>query len=201
MEEPPPPPGDEKNIAFLLDINLVSLPMSFLPFRLAWMASLVQFASSSSSSTKQWYLRQAVVEGVELPVSWATLVVGFYLCYALYRWMTSPSAGSKQKISTCKASHILLRDHGEDSRRQLTAMRAKIGDNPEVFCQNAKKYSACPSSYNKGQLGKFTPGEMDPFFDQLCFDPRTPLHTAVGPVHSRFGYHLLWIDERRLANE
>jgi parvulin-like peptidyl-prolyl isomerase len=166
------------------------------------MARLVQLASSSSS-TKQWYLRKAVIgaDGMELPVSWATLVVGFYLFYAFYRWMTTSSAGSKKRISYCKASHILLRDHGEDSRRQLTAMIDKIGNNPEAFAKNAKKYSACPSSYNKGQLGKFTPGEMDPYFDQLCFDPRTPLHAPVGPVHSRFGYHLIWIDERRLANE
>ena len=173
----------------------------FLIHWVGWSTCLFNaaFAQSQSigSNGKQWYLRKLVVSDIELPFSFATAVVVFYL---LYYFMRICYSGKKKPVSYCVASHILLKDHGHEAAEQLTVYREKIKSDPEIFAKHAKKYSACPSSYNKGSLGKFTPGTMDPYFDQVCFDPTTPLRTAVGPVHSRSGYHLIWVDERVLVD-
>lgn len=147
-------------------------------------------------SSKQWYLRKIVVADIELPFSYATAIVSFYIFYFLYKYFYG---GPPKPVSYCIASHILLRDHGQEAAEQLLQYRAKIQSDPELFAKYAKKYSACPSSYNKGSLGKFVRGQMDPYFEQVCFDPNAPLKTAIGPVHSRFGFHLIWIQERKLV--
>ena len=147
---------------------------------------------------KQWYLRKIQLAGTELPFSLATIVVIFYLAYFL---MNIFRAGPKKPVSYCVAWHILLKDHGEEAAQQLVKYREKIQSDPEIFAKHAKKYSACPSSYNKGSLGKITRGMMDPYFEQVCFDPNAPLQTTIGPIHSRFGFHLIWIQERNLVKD
>ena len=147
-------------------------------------------------SRKQWYLRKIVVADTELPVSYATVIVTFYLFYYLSKALRG---GPPKPVSYCVAWHILLKDHGHEAAQQLTQYRDKIQSNPEAFAKYAKKYSACPSSFNKGSLGKFVPGSMDPHFESVCFDPQAPLQTTIGPVHSRFGFHLIWIEERKLV--
>ena len=147
---------------------------------------------------KQWYLRKIQMAGTELPFSLATIVVLFYFVYFL---MSLFRGGPKKPVSHCIAWHILLKDHGEEAAQQLTNYREKIRSDPELFAKHAKKYSACPSSYNKGSLGKITRGMMDPYFEQVCFDPNVPLQTTIGPIHSRFGFHLIWIQERKLVKD
>lgn len=146
---------------------------------------------------KQWYLRKIVVADTELPVSYATVVVLFYILY--YFMGCFRRKGPLKPVTYCRASHILLKDHGDETAQLMLKYRNKIGNDPELFIKHAKKYSACPSSYRNGSLGKFTPGSMDPLFEQVCFDPNAPLHTVLGPVHTRFGYHLIWIEERHLV--
>eukprot|EP00977_Amphora_coffeiformis_P011589 scaffold2782_cov182-Amphora_coffeaeformis.AAC.19 len=125
---------------------------------------------------KQWYLRKIQVAGTELPFSLATIVVLFYLIYFL---MGLFRGGPPKPVSYCVAWHILLKDHGEEAAQQLVKYREKIQSDPELFAKHAKKYSACPSSYNKGSLGKIVRGMMDPYFEQVCFDPNAPLQTTI----------------------
>ena len=165
------------------------------------LACLYQVAAASTFDPeavqrKQWYLRKINVAGTELPVSYATAVAVFYFLYFVRKALRD---GPAKPVSYCVAWHILLKDHGQEAAQQLTQYREKIKSDPEVFAKHAKKYSACPSSYNKGNLGKFTPGSMDPNFESVCFDPRAPLQTAIGPIHSRSGFHLIWIEERKLV--
>jgi peptidyl-prolyl cis-trans isomerase C len=64
------------------------------------------------------------------------------------------------------------------------------------FSELAQAYSTCPSAAQGGNLGSFPPGAMVPPFDKAVFDPNTQLGQVVGPVETKFGYHLIVVDKR-----
>ena len=88
--------------------------------------------------------------------------------------------------SAC-ASHILVKDKAaaNDVQRRLE----KGGD----FAQLAKKYSQCPSAKKGGDLGEFRKGEMVKPFDQAVFKAGSEDKKYIGPVKTRFGYHLIQV--------
>ena len=88
------------------------------------------------------------------------------------------------------ARHILVKDM--DQLKQVTA-ELEAGT---PFAQVAKAYSACPSGSSGGDLGSFPPGRMVAEFDEVIFDPESPLNSVLGPVPTQFGYHLIVIDKR-----
>ena len=45
-------------------------------------------------------------------------------------------------------------------------------------------------------LGNFSPGQMVPAFDKVCFSAATKLEEVVGPIQTQFGYHLIIVDSR-----
>jgi len=141
---------------------------------------------------KPWYLRNIQYGDMQLPFSPITLIVVFFSIY----YLTSSWSGKKVY---CEASHILLMDHTEESKKKLEDYKKKIGNDPALFAKYAKKYSACPSKSKGGNLGSFPRSVMAPPFDKVCFDPQTPLLTTVGPVHTSFGWHLIYIHKRQLS--
>lgn len=88
------------------------------------------------------------------------------------------------------ARHILVKDM--DQLKQVTA-ELEAGT---PFAQVAKAYSTCPSGSSGGDLGSFPPGRMVAEFDEVIFDPESPLNSVLGPVPTQFGYHLIVIDKR-----
>ena len=145
---------------------------------------------------KVWYLSNVKLGGsLELPIDYVTLVVGLISFFVLYRGLR----GGPQP--SCTASHILMDNHDDATREKLEKLRDTIGTDASMFALVASKHSTCPSKAKGGMLGKFPRGAMVPVFDKTCFDPQTPEGTAVGPVHSHFGYHLIFIHERTLPPE
>ena len=71
----------------------------------------------------------------------------------------------------------------------------KIGAGAK-FADLARQYSTCPSGSSGGSLGSFEPGTMVPEFDKVIFSPDTALGTVIGPVETKFGYHLIVVDKR-----
>lgn len=84
---------------------------------------------------------------------------------------------------TAAALHILVKTESQanDLMKQLEA-----GAN---FQQLAKKYSTCPSKKRGGDLGEFKKGDMVGPFDKAVFTGE--LLTPLGPVKTRFGYHII----------
>ncbi len=84
---------------------------------------------------------------------------------------------------TAAALHILVKTESQanDLMKQLEA-----GAN---FQQLAKKYSTCPSKKRGGDLGEFKKGDMVGPFDKVVFTGE--LLTPLGPVKTRFGYHII----------
>ena len=47
-----------------------------------------------------------------------------------------------------------------------------------------------------GSLGEWVKGKMAKPFDDVVFNPDTPLKKVVGPVQTQFGFHLIRVTMR-----
>jgi peptidyl-prolyl cis-trans isomerase C len=73
----------------------------------------------------------------------------------------------------------------------------KLSSGTSSFADLAREYSTCPSgSSSGGSLGSFQPGTMVPEFDKVVFSPDTVIGSVIGPVETKFGYHLIVVDKR-----
>ena len=100
-----------------------------------------------------------------------------------------------------RVRHILItvNDPAEDAKAKETiealAKRIRAG---EDFAEVAKAASQDLLTAEKGgDLGDITPGSMDPAFDKLAFSLKKG--ELGGPVRSRFGYHLIVVEDIKPA--
>jgi peptidyl-prolyl cis-trans isomerase C len=160
-------------------------------------ADLDTDAALARHKAKPWYVKSIVLYDVNFFITPATLIVAtlsiFYLYYAFV--IIAP------KPATAIASHILLMDHSETSRLKLVDAKAKIGSDFDKFVKMAALISECPSKNQGGTLGKFKPGTMVPPFDRIVFAATSPVRTALGPIETQFGWHLIYIQDRFLPEE
>jgi len=103
-----------------------------------------------------------------------------------------------------KASHLLIRVTPEASPTDTLAAWNKINDlrNQIIagadFNEIAAKYSEDPSAaQNKGLLGYFTAFQMVFPFEEMTY--RTPVGQVSEIVRTRFGYHILKVQDERPA--
>ncbi|PIB36817.1 hypothetical protein BFP72_16125 [Reichenbachiella sp. 5M10] len=102
------------------------------------------------------------------------------------------------------ASHILLKVEEnalpDDTLRvynRIAEMKVDIEAGAD-FGEMAQRYSEDPSAQtNKGYLGYFSALQMVYSFENAAFD--NPVGSIVGPIKTRFGYHLLNISDKRPA--
>lgn len=98
------------------------------------------------------------------------------------------------------ARHILLAcaDDDIDTRSQLReqaqALITQLSSQPEHFAALAAEHSACPSKAQGGALGQLSKGQAVPEFERAIF--RLPLGLAAQPIESRYGFHVVMIDQR-----
>ncbi len=78
-------------------------------------------------------------------------------------------------------------------RLQAEAMIAQIKADPIAFTELAMRHSDCPSKDQGGELGWLEHGQATPEFDRQVFRLRAGL--AAFPVESRWGYHVVLVDE------
>ncbi len=105
-----------------------------------------------------------------------------------------------------RARHILLRlppDADEarerEVRKKIEEIRKKILDGAD-FAKMARKYSEDPGSRDKGgDLGYFERGKMVPAFESVAFSLEPG--TVSEPVRTRFGYHLILVEDHRQAHQ
>ncbi|RDX36967.1 peptidylprolyl isomerase [Kangiella sp. HD9-110m-PIT-SAG07] len=83
------------------------------------------------------------------------------------------------------ALHILVKTESE-----AQALKTKIEQGAD-FATLAKKHSTCPSKKQGGDLGEFKKGAMVKPFDQAVFAKDSDEKSVIGPVKTRFGYHLI----------
>jgi peptidyl-prolyl cis-trans isomerase D len=104
-----------------------------------------------------------------------------------------------------KASHILVLAKDSDpaevqeaAKKKIDAVyaKAKSGAN---FAALAKQYSEGPSAPGGGDLGWFGRGDMVPEFEEVAFS--TPKGQVSEPVKSQFGWHIIYVEDRKEAKE
>ncbi|MFV2060995.1 MAG: SurA N-terminal domain-containing protein [Gammaproteobacteria bacterium] len=107
------------------------------------------------------------------------------------------STGNEQR----KIRHILInvnkKTDDETAKKQITALYDKIIAGAE-FTEIAKKSSQDPgSSKQGGDLGLSSKGDNDKSFDEVAFSLKK--NEVSKPVRSRFGYHLIKVDDIKSA--
>lgn len=101
-----------------------------------------------------------------------------------------------------EASHILIttgeqRD-SEAAREKVEALLQRL-EAGEDFGELAREYSEDPRSAERdGSLGRIRPGRTVAEFEEQVFDMAKG--DVVGPVATRFGYHIIRLDDRNDLN-
>lgn len=99
-----------------------------------------------------------------------------------------------------RVRHILLPAAPEDARARDTHYRLgeqlleQLVERPERFTELAQRHSACPSKDQGGELGWVSTGQTVPELDQVL--QRLPVGLHDRPLASRYGWHVLQVDER-----
>lgn len=94
------------------------------------------------------------------------------------------------KATYVRASHILV-----ESKDQALRLKSDIESGKISFEDAAKKYSACPSGANGGDLGFFTYNQMVKPFEDAAFS--LPVGKVSAPVKTEFGYHLIKVTAKK----
>ncbi|MEN3041658.1 MAG: peptidylprolyl isomerase [Bacteroidia bacterium] len=97
-----------------------------------------------------------------------------------------------------RASHILITIKDEDTAaayKRILSLRDSILKGQISFAEAARLYSEDPSAiYNSGDLGYFSAFDMVAPFEDAAY--ATPVGSISMPVRTRFGYHLIYVQER-----
>jgi len=103
----------------------------------------------------------------------------------------------KEKMS---ARHILLKTKIE-ANTVIKSMKGLRGEKlKDAFISQAKSKSIGPSAARGGDLGYFSRGQMVPSFNDAAFAMRVGTISAT-PVQSQFGYHIIYIEDRKVAKK
>jgi len=119
--------------------------------------------------------------------------------FHIIKLLETRGGDKRHLIKQTRARHILLHPDALTSEQQVKArverLRKRI-EQGEDFATLARANSQDPGSGSKGgELGWVTPGQMVPEFEQ-AMDKLAPGEVS-GPVKSRFGWHLIQVQERR----
>ncbi len=101
-----------------------------------------------------------------------------------------------------RASHILLKTEGKDEKtvlKRIQDIRRDILSGKLSFDEAAKKYSEGPSASRGGHLGIFARGRMVKPFEDVAFSLEPGVVSE--PVKTRFGYHLILVEEKLPARQ
>jgi peptidyl-prolyl cis-trans isomerase D len=98
------------------------------------------------------------------------------------------------------ARHIIASTQGKDdaaAQAKIAAAKARLAKG-EGFAIVAQELSDEPAAKTSGgDLGYFGRGQMDKQFEDAAFG--APVGTVIGPIKSRFGYHLIEVLDKRAA--
>ncbi len=105
------------------------------------------------------------------------------------------------RVTQTRARHILLRatdaNQAQQVGRRLEALRTQIERGQRKFDDVAREISEDGSASAGGDLGWVSPGGFVPEFEEAM--NKLPINGISPPVASRFGVHLIQVQERRSA--
>ena len=109
-------------------------------------------------------------------------------------------AARSATVTSARAAHILTATEADSQ-----SVKEQIARGELAFEEAAMQFSSCDSAARGGMLGKFGPGTMVKEFDAVVFGvgdsgdkPEYPCAEVIGPVRTKFGYHLIKIASRNM---
>lgn len=81
-------------------------------------------------------------------------------------------------------------------RSMAESMLRELRHDPDLFAERARENSNCPSGAHGGQLGQLSRGGTVPEFEKAVFDNDTSIGVLSGLVQTRFGFHIVAVDQR-----
>jgi peptidyl-prolyl cis-trans isomerase SurA len=119
---------------------------------------------------------------------------GFYIVQ-----LRDKRGGDVQMVNQTKVRHILLKPSEirspEQTKRLIDSVYRRL-QGGENFTELAKELSDDLGSGSEGgELGWAQPGQMVPEFEQVMNN--TPVNQISQPFESRFGWHILQVEDRR----
>ena len=119
---------------------------------------------------------------------------GFHILKLIER-----AEGGALRVTQTRARHILLRPSEQLSeaavRSRLTDFKRQIEGGQRRFEDLAREFSLDGSAPAGGDLGWAAPGQFVPEFEEAM--NALPLGGVSAPVATRFGFHLIKVEERR----
>ena len=115
---------------------------------------------------------------------------------AAVRALYQQQRGRLGRPERLRARHILLAAGNAEDERRARALAARLRGG-EDFAVLARRYSRDASAGAGGDLGYFPRGAMLPEFETVAF--AAPVGDVAGPVRSRYGWHLIRVDEHQAA--
>ena len=119
---------------------------------------------------------------------------GFHVIKLLER-----AEGGALRVTQTRARHVLLRTSEQLTeaavRTRLTEFKRQIESNQRRFEDIAREHSLDGSASAGGDLGWASPGQFVPEFEQAI--NALALGGVSVPVETRFGWHLIQVQERR----
>lgn len=97
------------------------------------------------------------------------------------------------------AKHILIAADPEDDLERSTQREVALNIIEQLqaganFTDMVMSHSACPSKEQQGSLGQLSKGQTVPEFERQLL--RLPLGLAEQPIESRYGYHIVLVEQR-----
>ncbi|HSX90210.1 MAG TPA: peptidylprolyl isomerase [Pseudomonas sp.] len=107
------------------------------------------------------------------------------------RYATAPLLAVRHILLECVPEDAEARSLAKDQADSLLAL---LQEDPGRFAELAQAHSACPSKEQGGSLGQISKGQTVPEFERQLF--KLPAGLASQPIESRYGWHLVSIDQR-----
>jgi len=152
-------------------------------------------------ANKEGFRRPPMADFALLPVTPATLAKPAEITDAEAKAYYDEHTDEFKQPAQAKARHILIKvdetagaEAVEKARREILDIRSRVLKG-ESFADLAREHSQGPSSVKGGDLGWFPRGAMVGPFDDAAFS--LPLDKVSAPVRTRFGWHLILVEERK----
>ena len=125
---------------------------------------------------------------------------GFKKAFENQEYKAGAAEARSATVTSARAAHILTATEAESQN-----VKEQIAKGELAFEEAAMQFSSCDSAARGGMLGKFGPGTMVKEFDAVVFGvgdsgdkPEYPCSEVIGPVRTKFGYHLIKIASRNM---
>ncbi|WP_312680103.1 peptidylprolyl isomerase [Stutzerimonas nitrititolerans] len=156
--------------------------------RIAELGLVVQAASGESE--EEAATRTLIEQEVPLPLADEAACRQYYNGNQ-QRFFSAPLLAARHILLACPADDAEARSL---AREQALALIAELQATPHRFAELALQHSACPSKGQGGALGQISKGQTVPEFERQLF--RLPVGLCQQPLESRYGYHLVAVDQR-----